>query len=129
MYHALLAQRVAENRPIRVGIIGTGKFGGGVVAQLSQMRGMEVAVIAEISVERAVNLHAYTVAGRLPEDALRVANNLTELHETIRSGKRAIVEDGLLVAQCELSMLWSSPPVFPKWAHGWPIMPFSIANM
>src|SRR5688500_6680546 len=71
MYSALLAQRAAENRPIRVGIIGTGKFGGGVVAQLSQVRGMEVAVIAEVNAERA--RHAYTVAGRLPGDALRVA--------------------------------------------------------
>ncbi len=100
MYSTLLAQRAAENRPIRVGIIGTGKFGGGVVAQLSQMRGMEVAVIAEVSVDRA--RHAYTVAGRLPEDALCVASNSTELHDTIRSGKRAIVEDGMLINQCEL---------------------------
>lgn len=100
MYHSLLAQRVAENRPIRVGIIGTGKFGGGVVAQLSQMRGMEVSVIAEINVERA--RHAYTVAGRLPDDALRVAHNLTELHGVIHSGKRAIVEDGMLVTECDL---------------------------
>ncbi len=100
MYSTLLAQRAAENRPIRVGIIGTGKFGGGVVAQLAQMRGMEVAVIAEISVDRA--RHAYTVAGRLPDDALQVANNLGELHDTIRSGKRAIVQDGMLVAECDL---------------------------
>jgi len=27
--HSLLAQRAAENRPIRVGIIGTDKFGAG----------------------------------------------------------------------------------------------------
>ena len=100
MYSNLLAQRAAEGRPIRVGIIGTGKFGGGVVAQLAQMRGMEVAVIAEISVERA--RHAYTVAGRLPERALRVAETLDQLHDTIRSGQRAIVQDGLLVAQCAL---------------------------
>src|SRR5687768_6737236 len=100
MYSALLAQRAAENRPIRVGIIGTGKFGGGVVAQLSQVRGMEVAVIAEVNAERA--RHAYTVAGRLPSDALRVAKNGDELIDTIRSGKRAIVEDGLLVTQCAL---------------------------
>lgn len=100
MYSTLLAQRAAAGRPIRVGIIGTGKFGGGVVAQLAQMRGMEVAVIAEISVERA--RHAYTVAGRLPESALGVAHTLDQLHDTIQRGQRAIVEDGLLVTQCEL---------------------------
>jgi predicted homoserine dehydrogenase-like protein len=103
MYSALLAQRAAENRPIRVGLIGTGKFGGGVVAQLSQlsqMRGMEVAVIAELDDERA--RHAYTVAGRLPADKLRVAKNSNELHDTIHNGQRAIVDDGLLVTQCDL---------------------------
>ncbi|MFN8491705.1 MAG: hypothetical protein U0350_29165 [Caldilineaceae bacterium] len=96
MYSQPLAQRAAENRPIRVGIIGTGKFGSGLVAQLSQMRGMEVAVIAEINVERGKR--AYTAAGRLPEDAVRVAKNGNELQDIIRSGKRAVVEDGLLVA-------------------------------
>lgn len=99
MYSTLLAQRAAENRPIRVGIIGTGKFGGGLVAQLSQMRGIEVAAIAEMNVERA--RHAYMVAGRLPEEKFRVAKNGDELHDTIRSGKRAIVEDGLLLTQCD----------------------------
>ena len=100
MYSQNLAQRAAENRPIRVGIIGTGKFGSGLVAQLSQMRGMEVAVIAEINAERGKR--AYTVAGRLPDDAIRVAKNAGELHDVIRSGKRAVVEDGLLVTKSDL---------------------------
>ncbi|MFT5090331.1 MAG: putative homoserine dehydrogenase-like protein, partial [Planctomycetota bacterium] len=48
MLSALLEEREKENRPVRVGIIGTGKFGGGLVAQISRMRGMEVAAIADI---------------------------------------------------------------------------------
>lgn len=100
MYSALLAQRAAENRPIRVGLIGTGKFGGGVVAQLSQMRGMEVSVIAELDVERGKR--AFNVAGRLPADAVQVAESLPALHDVIRSGKRAVTPDGSLVTQCEL---------------------------
>lgn len=100
MYSSLLAQRAAENKPIRVGIIGVGKFGGGVVAQLSQMRGIEVAGIAELDVERA--RHAYTTAGRLPAEAVRVAKNSSNLHDVISSGQRAIVEDGMLVTECDL---------------------------
>lgn len=100
MYSQLLAQRAAENRPIRVGIIGTGKFGSGLVAQLSQMRGIEVAVIAEINAERGKR--AYTGAGRLPDEAIRVAKNAGELNDVIRSGKRAVVEDGLMVVQSDL---------------------------
>jgi predicted homoserine dehydrogenase-like protein len=100
MYSALLAQRAAEERPIRVGLIGTGKFGSGVVAQLAQMRGMEIAVIAELDVARGQR--AYTQAGRLPPEAVQVAHTLPELHDVIRRGGRAVVPDGLLVAHCDL---------------------------
>ena len=34
MFSTQLAKRAAENNPIRVGIIGAGKFGAGLVAQL-----------------------------------------------------------------------------------------------
>ena len=39
MFSTQLAKRAAENNPIRVGIIGAGKFGAGLVAQISQMQG------------------------------------------------------------------------------------------
>ena len=41
MFSRQLAERAAANNPIRVGIIGAGKFGAGLVAQLSQMQGTE----------------------------------------------------------------------------------------
>lgn len=99
MIRTLLAQRAAENRPIRVGLIGTGKFGSGVVAQLAQMRGMEVSVIAELDLERG--RRAYTQAGRLPAEAVSVAHNLNELNDILRRGGRALVPDGQLVTECE----------------------------
>ena len=46
MLSALLAERERQGKPIRVGIIGAGKFGGGLVAQIAQMQGMVVAAIA-----------------------------------------------------------------------------------
>ena len=49
MFSSLLAQREADGNPIRVGIIGTGKFGAGLVAQIAQMKGMEVSAIADIN--------------------------------------------------------------------------------
>ena len=57
MFSSLLAQRAAENKPIRVGIIGTGKFGGGLVAQLSRMQSMGACAIADINLEHS--RHAY----------------------------------------------------------------------
>ena len=58
MLSALLAERERRGKPIRVGIIGAGKFGGGLVAQVAQMQGMVVSAIADIDLARA--RYAYT---------------------------------------------------------------------
>lgn len=98
MLSPLLAQRAADNNPIRVGIIGTGKFGAGLVAQISQMKGMETSVIADINLDHA--RHAYASSG-IPEEALQVAESAQAIDQVIHSGKRAITESGLLVTQAE----------------------------
>lgn len=99
MFSTLLAQCASENNPIRVGIIGTGKFGAGLVAQLSQMEGVETCAIADISLDHAK--HAYT-ASCVPADAIKVVNNVEQLNGAVHSGKRAITEDGLLLSQSDL---------------------------
>ena len=71
MYRKLLEQRAAENDPIRVGIIGAGKFGAGVVAQFSQMQGIEASIIADSRLEpRSGCLHGQPISrGRHPGGA------------------------------------------------------------
>ena len=76
MFSTQLAQRAAENNPIRVGIIGAGKFGAGLVAQLSQMRGMVASAIADINLEHAIG--AYTVSN-IPSDAILQVQNVSTL--------------------------------------------------
>ena len=51
--HRLLAARAAEGRPVRVGLIGAGKFGSMFLAQLAGTQGMDLAWIADLSRERA----------------------------------------------------------------------------
>ena len=99
MFSSLLAQRAAENKPIKVGIIGAGKFGAGLVVQLSRMQGMEACAIADINLHHA--RHAYTATG-IPAESIRVVQNVEEMNEAIHSGKRAITEDGLLVTNSDL---------------------------
>ncbi|GIV79018.1 hypothetical protein FKZ61_016970 [Litorilinea aerophila] len=94
-----LAQRAAEGRPIRVGIIGTGKFGAGLVAQISQMQGMTVSAIADINLDHAI--HAYSSSG-VPAEALVTAERAAAIDDAIRADRPAITQDGLLVAQSEL---------------------------
>ena len=51
--HALLQDRSAAGRPVRVGLIGAGKFGSMFLSQVPSTTGLEVAAIADLSPERA----------------------------------------------------------------------------
>lgn len=51
--HHLLKQRERDGRPIRVGLIGAGRFGTMYLAQARNIPGIHVAAIADINVERA----------------------------------------------------------------------------
>ena len=99
MFAQLLAERAANNNPIRVGIIGAGKFGGGTIAQISLMKGIEVSVVADLNLSHARTAFA---ASQISEDELHVAKNANDIDDLIRSGKRAVIEDGLAVPHSEL---------------------------
>ena len=51
--HRLLGQRLAAGRPVRVGLIGAGKFGSMFLAQVPSTPGIEVAAIADLAPDRA----------------------------------------------------------------------------
>src|SRR6201984_207316 len=53
--HRLAQQRTAAGHPVRVGLIGAGKFGSMFLNQVPTMHGVEVAVIADLDPERARN--------------------------------------------------------------------------
>ncbi len=85
--HRLLTARAAEGRPIRVALIGAGKFGTMFLAQARATPGMTVAVIADLDPARArVSLGR---AGWTDDEAAGVA--LTD------DGRAAIEADGIEV--------------------------------
>jgi len=51
--YAMLQARADEGRPVRVGLIGAGKFGAMFLAQVLTTRGLEVTAIADLSPDRA----------------------------------------------------------------------------
>jgi predicted homoserine dehydrogenase-like protein len=51
--HRLLGKRLEAGRPVRVGLIGAGKFGSMFLAQVPATPGIEVATIADLSPDRA----------------------------------------------------------------------------
>ena len=96
MLSALLTEREKDGKPIRVGIIGTGKFGGGLVTQISRMKGMVVSAIADIKPENA----EYAYASAYGDDVtVSRVDSAQALEQAIHVGQFAVVEDGLLVAR------------------------------
>jgi len=51
--YRLLMQRTAENRPVRVALIGAGKFGSMFMSQVRRTRGMHLVAIADLAPPRA----------------------------------------------------------------------------
>ncbi|HUA56374.1 MAG TPA: Gfo/Idh/MocA family oxidoreductase [Candidatus Sulfotelmatobacter sp.] len=51
--HRLLQARAAQGKPVRVGLIGAGKFGSMLLSQVPTTPGLEIAVIADLDPERA----------------------------------------------------------------------------
>jgi len=98
MLSALLEQRERGGKPIRVGIIGTGKFGGGLVAQISRMKGMEVAAIADI---RPENAHYAYEASYGEGVEVATADSAKAVGDAVLAGKKVITQDGLLLAQAD----------------------------
>jgi predicted homoserine dehydrogenase-like protein len=53
--HQLLKERAAAGRPVRVALIGAGKFGSMFLSQIPTTPGLEIAVIADLNTDRARN--------------------------------------------------------------------------
>lgn len=81
---------------IRIGIVGIGSIGKGMVLQAQITPGIECVAISDIIIERAT-----TWAEWLKRD-YKVVHTLAEMHDAIRQGKLAVCADGNLVARCKL---------------------------
>jgi len=84
-----LAARADEGRPVRVGLVGSGEMGTDIVTQIRQMRGIEIAVIADVRGDLAK--HAVEIAG-WPADKSVAVDSATAADQAIANGKIAIAE-------------------------------------
>jgi predicted homoserine dehydrogenase-like protein len=98
MLSELLAQRERDGSPIRVGLVGAGKFGTGLVAQVSGMKGMEVRAIGDINLDSA---KAAFGAGGHSGDETRVVQDENGLADALTGGKRAITDDAELITRSD----------------------------
>ena len=91
----LLDQLKKVKSPIKIGIVGIGSIGRGMVLQSSLTPGIECSAIADINLDRAID-----VAKQFNYN-YKVVNSLSEMNEAIQKGQLAVCEDGNLIACCE----------------------------
>jgi len=90
--HTRLQQRAAEGRPIRIGLIGAGKFGAMYLAQIPRTPGVQLVAIADLSPAAArVNLE------RVGWQAER--SNAASVQEALKTGATWITDDWLAVTR------------------------------
>ncbi|SMB95071.1 Predicted homoserine dehydrogenase, contains C-terminal SAF domain [Thermanaeromonas toyohensis ToBE] len=92
-----LAQLEEEGRFIKVGLVGAGQMGTGMVNQISLMKGMEVVIIADLDLERA--RQAYIYRGEDPGRIIK-ADTREEALKALEQGRPAITDNARLI--CEL---------------------------
>jgi predicted homoserine dehydrogenase-like protein len=84
--YRLLEARAAESRPVRVALVGAGKFGAMYLAQARRTPGIHVLAVADLAPARARSALART---GWPEERLKARS----LDEAMRSGATFVTED------------------------------------
>ena len=94
--HALLTERDAAARPIRIGLIGSGRFGTMYLAQARNTPGIHIAGIADINVARAQG--AFDLVGR-------AGDYVDDVETALATGATAIVGDSAALFDADLDVI------------------------
>jgi predicted homoserine dehydrogenase-like protein len=97
LYNHLL-KREEEGKPIRLGLVGCGQMGSGMVHVTNRMAGMKTAAISDIDINRPLaELRSIAV----PQSEICVTSNRGEAEDALAKGKYVVTEDGVLLTQLE----------------------------
>ena len=101
-FYAMLNQRAEENRPIKIGVIGAGKFGSMFLSQARLTPGFQIVGIADLDPEKARQSCLKT---GWTEDRLRFMENTDSINDTARAGRIAIMPDATALIEAELDVV------------------------
>ena len=107
----LLSSRASAGRPVRVGLIGAGKFGSMVLSQTQKIDGLQMVAVADLAASRA--RESMKRVG-WPEErySARSAN------EAARTGTTFVTDDVAALLACEEIECVTKPPVTRSPAPG-----------
>jgi predicted homoserine dehydrogenase-like protein len=101
IYH-LLQRKAATGRPLRIGVIGAGKFSTMFLAQVQLTPGIQLVGIAELKPEKA--RQACLRVG-FPEDSLSFAGSTAVINDGARRGKITLTDDPDQLIQADLDII------------------------
>jgi predicted homoserine dehydrogenase-like protein len=93
-----LQRREAAGNPIRLGLVGCGQEGSGMVHITGQMAGLDTRVISDIIPDRPV---ATLKSTGVPESDICTTNDPSEAEDALRKGRYVVTEDALVLPQLE----------------------------
>jgi predicted homoserine dehydrogenase-like protein len=95
-----LARR--SDNPVRIALIGAGKFGTMILAQLRHESGVKLCVLADLDIERA---RQAAVRAGWSADQFEPAASAKPANDIARSGKVALVDAGEIAATCDVDIV------------------------
>jgi len=102
MIAADLAERERAGKPIRVGIVGAGKFGSSVAHQVSRMPGLRLVALADLFPDKARDVFARN--GLAADDVVH-AGDAPAIARAIEQGKVAVTDDPLALCDAPLDVV------------------------
>lgn len=91
-----LQEREVLNERIKIGVVGSGQMGSGLVHSCSRIKGMEVRVISDIAVAKGIKTFKGTGVDKTDID---VSNTIHEVEDLIRRGKHVVTEDATILPE------------------------------
>ncbi len=86
-----------SGHPIRVGLIGAGQMGSGLVSQIEQIEGLEISAIADIATDKAVS--AFLNAGVDEKTIITNEKKINLIQDQIESKKRIVTQHAQLIPE------------------------------
>ncbi|MEM9442808.1 MAG: homoserine dehydrogenase, partial [Pseudomonadota bacterium] len=94
-----LAERAADERPVRIGLVGAGEMGTDIVTRAAMMDGVDIAAISEINVTAA---HDAVEIAYAEEGHGRDVASVDALNQAIEMGKIAVTENAEILLESGL---------------------------
>ena len=101
-FYALLQEREQKNRPIRVGVIGAGKFATMFLSQARLTPGMKLIGIADLFPEKA---KAACLRTGWPESVLSFQSTTDQINHAADAGKVAITDNALALIEANVDVI------------------------